>query len=273
MRSSWNRESRVTERRSAIARTTIAATLLAAAVEAQTVRLSTENDILTGNPTRDDLYSFSIGFELERGLASWAIFEQAFTDRAAGVRFDETHLELRRSVLAARGWSLALGAGVVRVGEGLFGERLQNAVHDAIGSDRVELPYHDESWHVRLLVSAERWRAFGASFEAAPHVELDVAPGHRSLAAAGAQARWQPAPDWVIEAFAGARWARASLAPLEPHLGGVDLAARIGLLWRERYLLSWSLNAHGDRREHWTVGYVLPIGRSDERDAPPPQRS
>lgn len=268
-----SRESLVAARRSTIAGAMLTAALVAGVIDAQSFRVSTENDILTDNPTRDDLYSFSLGFELDRGRTNWAIFEQAFTDRAAGVRFDEIHVELRRTVLAPRGWSLAIGGGVVRVGEGLFGERLQNAVHDAIGSDRVELPYYDESWHVRLLVSAERWRAFGASFEAAPHVELDVAPGHRSLATAGAGARWQPAPDWVIEAFAGARWARASLAPLEPHLGGVDLAARVGLLWRERYLVSWSLNAHGDRREHWTVGYVLPLGRASTSRRPPPHRS
>lgn len=253
-----------TRRRRAATIVAVALTLAlgASALVAQTLSVSTENDIFTRNPTKDDLYSFSLGFEIDRGATTFALFERAFTDRAAGLRFDETYLEARRDVAAPRGWNLRLGGGVVRVGNGLFGERLQNAVHRVIGGDPVDLRYHRASWHARAVVTAERWASLGPRLEVGTRFELDAAPGLRTLVAAGAQASWRPSRRWTLETFLGARRSKGELDPLEPHLGGLSLAARLGVVVAERYLVAWSLNTHGDRREHWTVGYVVPFARA-----------
>jgi hypothetical protein len=235
--------------------------LAASGAHAGGLRFTTENDILTGNPTRDDLYTFSVGLEVERAGFTWSLREDAFTDRGAGVRFDETYLDVSRRFALRRGWDVRLAAGVAHSGHGLLGERVQNAVHRMIDDDEVHLDYHGSSWHPHLEASAGRFVARGDSLELGPRFELASTPGLRHRVAAGIQASWRPSSALAIEAFAGARWADAELEPLEPHLAGVGAAARIGVVVAERWLLGWSINDQGDEREHWTIGWVVPTER------------
>lgn len=236
--------------------------LAATGAHAGGLRFTTENDILTGNPTRDDLYTFSVGLDVERAGFTFSLREDAFTDRAAGVRFDETYLDVARHFSAPRGWDLRLAAGVAHTGHGLLGERVQNAVHRLIEDDEVHLAYRDSSWHPHLEASAGRLVALGESLELGPRFELASTPGLRHRVAAGIQTAWRPSEALAIEAFVGARWADAELEPLEPHLSGVGTAARIGVLVAERWLLGWSVNDQGDEREHWTIGWIVPTERS-----------
>src|SRR5690606_33721164 len=153
--------------------------LAATGARAGGFRFTTENDILTDNPTRDDLYTFSVGLEIERAGFTLSLREDAFTDRAAGVRFDETYLDVARGFVAPRGWNLRLAAGVAHTGHGLLGERVQNAVHRLIDDDEVHLAYRDSSWHPHLEASAGRLVALDDSFELGPRFEVASTPGLR----------------------------------------------------------------------------------------------
>lgn len=221
------------------------------------VRLTTENDLLSDHHTPDDLYTFSLALETRPGLYSISLRENAFTDRSAGLRFDETYLSVARPLPIASGWRAAIEAGAVHVGHGLFGERAQNRVHHAIGSDEVDLRYTDSNLYGRLALAAQRPVALRPGLEIAPCVEFDSAPGFRSLGLAAVRAVWQPRAVVVVHAMLGARFAHASYDPLEPHLAGTASAAQLGVTVAERYYLSWSYNDHGERRGHLTVGYRL----------------
>lgn len=234
----------------------------ATGARAQGLRFTTENDILTGNPTRDDLYTFAVGLEVERAGFTFALRENAFTDRAAGVRFDETYLDVARAFSMSRGWDVRVAAGVAHTGHGLLGERVQNAVHRMIDDDEVHLDYRGSSWHPHLEAAAGRLAAVGESLELGPRIEIASTPGLRHRAAVGIEATWRPLPALAVEVFAGARWADAELEPLEPHLAGVGAAGRIGVVVAERWLLGWSVNDQGDEREHWTIGWLVPTERS-----------
>ena len=227
---------------------------------AQTIRLSTENDLLTRQEARDDLYTFAVAFEVERPGYVASLRENAFTDRAAGIRFDETYASFGRDLGSAGPWRFSGEAGLVRTGQGLFGERAQNAVHQAVGSDEVELRYLASTLHPRAALVAERRFGRGASADWGPRIEADFAPGLRSWIVLGATAAWQPGPRIAVEAMAGVRFTRADYAPLEPHLAEVAPAAEIGVVLGERFFLSWSYGDYGEKREHLSAGYRLALG-------------
>jgi hypothetical protein len=221
------------------------------------LRLSTENDLLVESRHKDDLYTFAIGLELERGPYTVALRENAFTDRLAGRRFDETHLSVARDLPAPAGWELRAEAGAVHVGRGLFGESTQNAVHEAIGGDDVRLPYEDSSLHARLAVAGERPFALGERLVLGPRLEIDAAPGLRSHAVLGAQARWRPHELVAVEALAGIRLSDAAHPALEPHLVDRAPVVRLGALLLDHIVLAWSYNDYGDEREHLSLGYKV----------------
>ena len=238
----------------------LAALLTAAApAAAQTFRISTENDLLTDASARDDLYTFAVALELERPGHALSLRENAFTDRAAGIRFDETYLSVGRELATAGPWSVAGEVGLVHRGKGLFGENVQNAVHRAIGGEAVELRYLGSSLHPRLALNAERRFAAGAHSDWGPRLEADLVPGLRSWALVAAAASWRPSPRFALEASAGVRLTHASYAPLRPHLEPVVPAARIGLLFGERLFVSWSYGDYGEKREHLSAGYRLAL--------------
>lgn len=241
---------------------TVAVVLVASATWAHAVdlRLATENDFLTRNPTADDLYTFSIALEVEHGPYSISLRENAFTDRDAGVRFDETYLTVGRDVPGLRSWRVHAEVGLAHVGQGLFGQDAQNAFHRIIGDEEVDLAYADSSLHASLALTAER--SFGPveHLEVGPRLEATSVPGLRSHGVLGAEARWQPKPGIAIEVFAGGRLSHASLGALEPHLAELGAVVRVGILLNDAVFLSWTYNDYGDKREHLSLGYRIPLG-------------
>jgi hypothetical protein len=229
----------------------------------QRVLLSTENDLFTNSGNRDDLYTFSVAlaFDLDRGYGL-TFRENAFTDRDAGLRFDETYLSVGRRLPWLESWNLHAEAGLARRGRGLFGESAQNAVHRAIGAEEVELRYRGSSLHPRLALHAERRFAIGPRWDWGPRVELELVPGLRSFALLAAEATWSPAERLAVELAAGGRFTDASYAPLERHLAGAAPAARLGLVYDRRYFLSWSYNDYGDEREHLSAGVRVALDRA-----------
>lgn len=225
----------------------------------QSLRISTENDLLTDRETRDDLYTFAVALELERPGYRLSLRENAFTDRAAGIRFDETYLSVGRDLGRAGPWSFSGEAGLVRTGRGLFGEDLQNAVHRAIGGDDVELDYLDSSLHPRLALGAERRFAVGDRLDWGAKLETDLAPGLRSWVLLAATAAWQPSAQIAVELMAGVRFTHASYAPLEPHLAARAPAAGLGVIFARRFFVSWSYGDHGEEREHLSAGYRVAL--------------
>ncbi len=239
---------------------------LASHAGAAELRFTTENDLLGRNPTPDDLYTFSVAFEVDRGPLTFSMRENAFTDRAAQVRFDETYLTVGRAVPGLGTWSAYAELGAAHVGRGLLGEGVQNTVHRLIGDDEVELPYEGSSLHPYVALSGDRSFAVGRRLEVGPRLEADSVPGLRTLALAGAQARWQLRAGVALHLLLGARWSHASFGPLEPHLDGLAAAARVGVVLRDRIFITWSSNDYGDQREHWSVGYRLtPLGAGGRR--------
>ena len=226
------------------------------------IRFTTEDDLVRSHQTSDDLYTFSVALDVERHDTGFSLLENAFTDRRAGVRFDETYLSVGRRLTAARPWNVYAEAGVAHLGRGLFGQRAQNAVHRAIGDDEVELRYLESSYHPRLAVTVSRSFAVGRRFELGPRVEGELVPGVKSHATVAVEARWRPTRRTAVELTAGERFTHASYAPLRSHLAARASVARVSLVWLERIYVSWSYNDYGARREHLSAGWRVPLGRS-----------
>lgn len=234
-------------------------------------RFETENDFLTGN-NEDDLYTFAVALEFDRGDYVWALREKAFTDRDAGLRFDETQLAVGRRVTLPGGWLRGWDAygelGVVRLGEGLLGQDVQNAVHGAIGGEEVELDYvAEDDLHASLYLRLDRLFRTDSGFTVGPRLEGFAAPGFRSTAVAALQAHWQPRDFLAVEALAGARFSESSLSLLDRHLEELEPVAELGFVIQERILVSWSYNDHGTGREHFSIGYRF--GNFTEKTARP----
>ncbi len=228
---------------------------LAPPARAQGIRFSTGNDLLTDQRAEDDLYTFSVALQAERGTYTFALRENAFTDRAAGLRFDETYLSVGRAFAGPRSWQLYGEAGLVHIGHGLFGQGAQNTVHRLLGQDEVELRYQDSRLRPRLALVAERAFAVADGLTLGPRIELDAVPGLRSFAVVGAQLLWQPSRRFALQVLAGGRASHASFDPLEAHLAELAAAARVELALAERIYLAWAYNDYGDEREHLTIGY------------------
>lgn len=226
---------------------------------AQGFWFTTENDLLTDRRPGDDLYTFSVALDLARGPWTLSLGEDAFTDRDAGVRFDESYVTAGRTFELPDAWYLHAGVGGVHVGRGLLGEGTQNVVHRLIGGEEVELRYRGSSAHARLAAQAGRWTVLGDRFALGPRLELDAALGLKRHVELGLQALWTPAERIGVEVELGARHDRASIVPLEAHLDGWGAVARVGLVLDGKYLLSWSYNEQGDEREHLSVGYLVPL--------------
>jgi hypothetical protein len=223
------------------------------------LRLSTENDFFVESRHKDDLYTFSVGLDFERGPYTFELQEHAFTDREAQVRFDETHLVVTR-LLAGPSWDLELTGGVVHVGKGLFGESTQNAVHDLFGNEEVRLPYADSELYARAGAAVQRWWLFGEGLTLGPHVEIDLVPGLHSHAVVAGQLEWQAARHVAVQLLAGHRFTKADNEALERRLASNAAIGRLSLILAQRIEVTWSYNERGDQREHLTVGYRVPSG-------------
>jgi hypothetical protein len=237
-------------------------TLAATRAHAVEVGLITENDILMPNATRDDLYTFAIGFNVEHKAYRISLREDSFTDRKAGARFDETNLTVRRDVLGVSPLRLRFEGGFLHVGRGLFGQPVQNEVHRLIGMDEVLLRYPRSEIYPSLGLEAELPFRVGARTTVSPHVEASSAPGFRSFTVLGAQSRWQPLRRLAFQALGGWRFTRTQYELLEPHLARVAPIARVSLTLFSRLVGTWTYNDYGDRRQHVSLGYSIPVGEA-----------
>lgn len=248
-------------------------TLAAATAGAQQLTFSTENDIFGTRPSRDDLHTFAVKIEIEGGGSRFALREEAFTDRAGGIRFDETTLSVGRPLPLPGSWSAYGEAGAVRLGRGLFGEDVQNDLHRALGSDEVALPYLEPSLHARLALAGERTLrggALGGRLDFGPRVELEWVSGVRAHALVAARAELRLHPAVAVHALVGARWSDADLDVLDRHTRALGAVARLGVTLYDRIVVDWSTNDHGDGRTHLAVGYRFASFRVGEE--PPVRR-
>jgi hypothetical protein len=230
---------------------------------AQELSFSTENDLFTNSSTPDDLYTFSLAAAVELGEYRVALRENAFTDRVAGLRFDETYLGVSRALPSRAGWRWRAEAGLARVGRGLFGQGTQNAVHRLIGSDEVELRYLATSLHPRVALQGERWYWVGGGLELAPIFEAEAVPGLRYHATAGARARCQPASRFYLDLLIGMRWDHVALDALAPHIEPSGAVAKLEAVVAGRVVVSWSVNEYGDEREHVGLAYRIRVDRDE----------
>lgn len=224
-------------------------------LSAQELELSTENDLFTDDSSRDDLYTFAFALATKRHGTRFILREDAFTDRAAGVRFDETGWSFGRPLPVWRSFRSYGEAGAVRIGRGLFGEEVQNTVHRALGSDELALAYLEPSLHARLAFVTERSWSPGGSLSVGPRVELEWVSDVRADAIVAATAQWRPLPSLAVDLLAGVRWSGADLAALQPHVVPFGAVVGLGVMLHERIRLAWSYNDHGDGRTHLAVGY------------------
>ncbi len=222
---------------------------------AHEIEFVTENDLFTDDSAKDDLYTFAVALETELRGTRFALREDAFTDRAAGTRFDETSWSLGRRLRLGGAWQAHAEAGAVRIGRGIFGEKVQNTVHRALGSDVLALAYLPPSVHGRLALAAERSWTAGGSLAFGPRLELEWVSDVRSHAVLAGGLQWQPRPALAVDLLAGVRWSDADLAALAPHILPVAAVGGIGVTLFERVRIAWRYNDHGDGRTHLAVAY------------------
>lgn len=219
--------------------------------------LETENDFLTQNQ-KDDLYTFSVTLGWQWDKTAFRLRENAFTDREASRRFDETYLTVGRELPLRPGWTGRAEAGVAHVGKGLFGESAQNAVHRVIGDPEVDLDYiGGDRLHPYGRLEIERVVVHGSRLASGPVVELQTAPGFKSSALVAWRAEWDTPGPLALQATAGGKWADTELGPLVPWISRRDAYASLEIGFWDRFVLTWSYNAHGTAREHMSLGYRL----------------
>ena len=252
-----------------------ALTFLPATAFGTDVRLVTDNDFLGGNETQDDLYTFAVIVEIDKGPLTWTVAENAFTDREAGFRFDETHITAGRLLPEhwLGRWSVWTEAGVAHVGEGLLGQDLQNGFHQLIGSDEVHLDYVNRNdYYARLGFEAGRQSRVAGGLTVGPHLEGHSYVGFKDDSLAGVRARWSPARTLFsrleVDVMVGARYSRSSFEPLDRHLHEVSEAAQLEISTPGGLLVSWSRNRYGTDREHVALGFRIGGGESPRRGGP-----
>ena len=234
---------------------------VAAVASGAEYRLITGNDYLAHNSPRDDLFTFALGLAFDSGPYTVSFQENAFTDRDAGTRFDESFVAVGRAIPGGGPWHLYAEAGVVYVGRGLFGQRFQNDVHQVIGEDELDLRYLGSHLHGSFEVMADRLFEIVGPFELGPRLEAYAIPGLRSHVVVGAHARWHINQKLALDVVGGGRWSDAYFHPLVPHLADLAPMARVAVDVSERVYVSWTLNEYGDERQHVSVGYRVGSGK------------
>jgi hypothetical protein len=224
------------------------------------VEIATSNDLGAGNPFEDDRYTASF-------RASWLVRdhlvtfdEHMFTDRDAGRRFDESWLRVRGSLVARGRDAVAWRLGAVRVGRGLVGERGQNVVHRAVGSDQVDLAYEAGArFHPTAAVEWTR-RAFRSRNTLTfARAEVSTAPGFRDHVEVGIDGVVALGRGLLLSATAGLRGSRTDHDLLARHLESWTAVGEVGITYRGWFRLAGSANRLGVRQRHLHVGFRLPF--------------
>jgi hypothetical protein len=226
------------------------------------LRLTIANDPIAGNRRGDDLYTAALDVEIGSPLGRWSFGERMFTDRAAGRRFDETYLELARPLPEVRGWQPEAALGVLRVGEGLFGQNVQNELHEAIGSDLLDLAYPDDArWHATVGLAATRSFDLAGARWAQLRVEAVEMVDFRRWVRVGLLADRELAPDLVVRVGLGGRIDEARSPLLGDHLEDRGLTAELGVRYRQLEL-RYAFNDFGTGTGHLSL--AVHLGRARE---------
>jgi hypothetical protein len=243
------------------------ASLARAESERPRFELVLSNDILAGDV--DDRYTAALSAHAPLGTNFVVVFsERMFTDRDAGLRFDETRVALGRHRLGVGNWQVDASFGVVHVGRGLLGESVQNAVHRLVAADPVDLDYVDQERLYAEVVA----QAHGPSQRLGPLVwrpefEIGIAPGFANQAVGRVVADAEIAPWLGLSVSVGARWATSNLDLLERHLEPLAAELSVSVLVADRLSLTWTDNAFGTGDDHVHLAWRLAgPGRYRDRD-------
>lgn len=225
------------------------------------------NDILAGDV--DDRYTAALSAHAPVGESlEFSFSERMFTDREAGLRFDETRVALGRRRLGVGRWEVDASIGVVHVGRGLLGESVQNAVHELVAAEPVDLDYLDrERLHAEVVAQAHGPSRRLAAVTWRPEFEIAIAPGFANQAVGRLVADAEVAPWLGLSVSVGARWATSSLDLVERHLEPLAPELSVSVLVADRLSLTWTDNAFGTGDDHVHLAWRLAApGRRGVRD-------
>ncbi len=203
------------------------------------------NDFLTATRYVDDLYTMGIGLAGSRRAQTYVFYENMFTDRRNGIRFDETHLAVVRRLPDVCGWRSQARVGVVHVGKGVFGERFQNLIHGILNDTEFELEYVDSGWHATAGFDTRRDFPWGDRRTAGPWFELYGAFGFKWHIATGGALDWRWKPNWLVLGRLGARYSGTDFSPLSPWVDGLAPTAEAGIRYKKFLTFRYTYNAFG----------------------------
>jgi hypothetical protein len=239
---------------------------LTAGVHAAEIDLRHINDQFAASPVEDDLYTATLGIAGTVNDWTLGLDEYVFTDRANGLRFDETYLTVARDLLRPDSkWRLRARIGAVHVGKGLYGERLQNFVHSILGEDEVDLAYVPGSQSyvfVRLNVSRRLHANERLIF--LPLVEIESA-GFKEHARAALGVRFDLSERFNLHAEAGARFTDTSYAPLVLWIKDSEPTFGVGAGYKNFLDLTWTSNYFGTGDNHWHISMHLRFGAGTKK--------
>ncbi len=236
-------------------------TTMSARAEAPRILFTTSNDLIAGKTQGDDLYTAALAFEVQGNDLRWRFGERMFTDRRRAFRFDETYLELARSLGppsgTAGGWFGEISGGVIHLGRGLLGEDVQNEVHRVVGAERVSLPYLDsDRWVGSATLRGGRVLPVAAPWSLEVEGEVHLAPAFRSWQKLAVVAERDLAGGLAMRAGVGARLDQTAGDLLGDRVARAAATAELGLAWRG-VSLRWSLNDFGTRASYLSLGVDL----------------
>ena len=239
----------------------VGATVIPAASAAEG-SLTVTNDAITSNPRPDDLYTSDLRLGVEWGGRQLIAGERMFTDRVAGYRFDESYLAVAFPDHQVKGWDVALTAGALHVGEGLLGQRVQNHIHRAVGSEEVNLSYIQAS-RVFPTIQGDASRSLGrlGALDLTAHANTYSAPGFRSWARFDVTTDQRLGWGFALHYGAGARADLIESDWLEGHIDGISPTAYLGVSYRT-FEVRWSYNDYGTGTPHISVGFRPPDRRT-----------
>lgn len=239
---------------------TLLLAFLATPIFAFDLHLTIANDPILGNGGEgDDLYTAGLAVDIQRGFGHFTAGERMFTDREAGLRFDETYLSAYRRLAAWGAWQPTVGLGVLHIGEGLLGQSVQNSIHRAIGSEVMDLDYLAKNrLFGELLARVERNDLLGRGRLLTTSLELRAAPGFRSWLRAMTSYEAPFGKHFSWRAGIGVHAEDANLPLLERNVENLAPAGELGIAWRSLTLL-WSYNDLGTATSHLTLGMNVPL--------------
>ncbi len=214
------------------------------------------NDFFTFNTIDDDLYTSAGEIVLGRGAFELSLKEIAFTDSDNDLRFDESAVAVSWNAPPIGHWQPTLTLGALRVGEGLLGERTQNAIHRLIDDREVHLRYLEASdYYGRASVALTGHYRLHRRLVVEPIFRLDVAPRYLDHAVLQARLRYRASRRIGLRVGAGVRASSTSFEPLEPWIEEVAPTFEFGLSLPYGFDLQWVENDYGTRRQHFLISY------------------